>query len=884
SALFIAFGVILQAQNEDLKNEKPKDEKPQVPLLPQDTQTLIANLGNESFAIRQAAYTKLWKIGHPAIPLLKKATQNTDPEISFRAKELTLFISSGIIPNTPAHIRKLVIAYTQGDRTVKISVIKKLIELEQWKQVLHLANSEKDPSTKKLYANDLRAATLGAVRSAVREGKLNEANNLLELCENDTYILSIRAWLHHCQGTTDEALAKAKNLPGKEAAQWRMALHRASGNLTGAIREAKRAGMADTAASLAILQGDPIPWIKHSADKKHLDVLYQTAIKLQLARLNGENKKAALLTRELAGMRRNRDTTERAIYAIAANGFCKEAIALLKDHNQDQLSDYYDSIERPTLALEALGIPSDAAAPYTSWVEKNTALAIKNEDKTLHSRIISLASFLQQHGETDHANTIITHYMQELRKKDLDLWHDQIRLIAAYDLNLPAIEFIKQLGNKNQEMDHAIKSLFGDSNATIHLWDALKQRNKTDINAALHQISLLGGLLPDTEKTCEPLHQALLLEIKNNLAVNKTRRLESLYFFARLRCNLRETARLSILVANNDPEKNNEPIFFNGAIGNWKAIKHLVQEAGSKKDSSITNMIQWYICQLQTGDTEAAEATYNHIMKLSLGGPRTLIALARALDAAGLNTKAAKVWIQVATLIEPNDRFHPFVIDSLTQHDQQLYAAKQWKLASALAEVKTLIYAGGQGSSTIKNQLDNFFLGEFSRGMALLEKGDRSAAIKKFQTCVDTVPLGDDFADTFFPTLRTKNMEKHYNRWFQTMYQTAEKASKRYPKCHNTHNTAAWLASRSVRNLDKALEHAKQALALRPAQAAYIDTMAEVWFAKGDRAKSIEWSKIAVDAALTKRQGFLRSDANNIASYQSLLGQLQRFEKEELPK
>ncbi|MGB0991889.1 MAG: hypothetical protein ACPG32_05410, partial [Akkermansiaceae bacterium] len=107
SALFIAFGVILQAQNEDLKNEKPKDEKPQVPLLPQDTQTLIANLGNESFAIRQAAYTKLWKIGHPAIPLLKKATQNTDPEISFRAKELTLFISSGIIPNTPAHIRKL---------------------------------------------------------------------------------------------------------------------------------------------------------------------------------------------------------------------------------------------------------------------------------------------------------------------------------------------------------------------------------------------------------------------------------------------------------------------------------------------------------------------------------------------------------------------------------------------------------------------------------------------------------------------------------------------------------------------------------------------------------------------------------------------------------
>ena len=67
-----------------------------------------------------------------------------------------------------------------------------------------------------------------------------------------------------------------------------------------------------------------------------------------------------------------------------------------------------------------------------------------------------------------------------------------------------------------------------------------------------------------------------------------------------------------------------------------------------------------------------------------------------------------------------------------------------------------------------------------------------------------------------------------------------------FPKAHNTYNSAAWLASRASRNLDDALEKVRKSLSMRPKQAAYLDTMAEVWFAKKNREKAVEWSHKAV--------------------------------------
>jgi tetratricopeptide (TPR) repeat protein len=60
-----------------------------------------------------------------------------------------------------------------------------------------------------------------------------------------------------------------------------------------------------------------------------------------------------------------------------------------------------------------------------------------------------------------------------------------------------------------------------------------------------------------------------------------------------------------------------------------------------------------------------------------------------------------------------------------------------------------------------------------------------------------------------------------------------------YPRSALHHNNLAWLAGRLKRDLDMALVHAQKAVELKPEQAGYLDTLAEVQFARGNKADAI---------------------------------------------
>ena len=89
-------------------------------------------------------------------------------------------------------------------------------------------------------------------------------------------------------------------------------------------------------------------------------------------------------------------------------------------------------------------------------------------------------------------------------------------------------------------------------------------------------------------------------------------------------------------------------------------------------------------------------------------------------------------------------------------------------------------------------------------------------------------------------------MEQH-DKWFEISWNRVNDVIAEYPTSDNSRNTAGWLASRARRHLPEAEKHLQEALALSPRQSAYLDTMAEIQFAKGDRAKALEWSQRAVN-------------------------------------
>ena len=109
----------------------------------------------------------------------------------------------------------------------------------------------------------------------------------------------------------------------------------------------------------------------------------------------------------------------------------------------------------------------------------------------------------------------------------------------------------------------------------------------------------------------------------------------------------------------------------------------------------------------------------------------------------------------------------------------------------------------------------------------------------------------------------------------QSWFSRIKESIKAYPRTHNTYNSAAWLASRAARRLDEAHAMAESALAVRPMQAAYLDTMAEVWFAMQERDKAVGWSLKACRGSWNS--GHSRSGGAE------LRGQLLRFQTGEFP-
>ena len=94
--------------------------------------------------------------------------------------------------------------------------------------------------------------------------------------------------------------------------------------------------------------------------------------------------------------------------------------------------------------------------------------------------------------------------------------------------------------------------------------------------------------------------------------------------------------------------------------------------------------------------------------------------------------------------------------------------------------------------------------------------------------------------------VKKAGLEKELDRWFGKSWGTISSVLERFPDSDNTKNTAAWLASRAGKRLAEAEKYLRTALERNPDQAAYLDTMAELHFAKGDRKGAVEWSDRAL--------------------------------------
>ena len=848
-------------------------------------EALVAQLGHDSFALRVAAMDELWKRGKSSLPALSKALEGSDPEITSRARELSLYISSGVLPDSPDEVKQLVITYSRSPINERLTILRKLMALGQWKQVLHLARSEENPDDRLKMASLVQAAASKSARQAIVDGDFKMASEILELTGDDAQNMAMRAWFYVHQGQMNQQLPKAATMPGRKGVQWRMALHRANGDVKSAIKEAELAGFKELAAGMRVFTGDALPALELRDTGKQVSAILSMGNQIQRARLLGQTEKADAIARELARMDNNEDTAHQSAICLAANGYRKEAVSLITKHNVESAFDYFDNTESPQTCLELLGIPKTAKPPYTEWVKEFIEKTIDTNSE--YSQLVMLAGFLDRHGQPEHAMAVMKPAMASLEEDGSDTWFDLLTEIREYDLGWMAIKFAEERGNEDFQMDLSVKKILGSSDSVNEVWNALKKRHPDNINEALREIALLAGIIADTHGETDKLHQELLNEIigpnaKEGLA--KAARSEALFNFAFKRNNVAEASRMvDILVVQNKRWERSK-IFLDTALHRWEKIEPIYAQNAEKKPEDYHNLIKWCICLRHLNRDEEAAKVYDRALMLTMGNADALGKLAGELFESGFKEEATELWEHSALMSAAGAVEYDQAILRLAIYGEHLYNSKQWKKAAAIGEVYANIRMRGRSNGYLNLELRVRFYADFCHAMALLEGGKRELAIKKLDLCRQLIPGDGSLADHFFPILREANLGEHYELWFEDSYRQVNDACKIYPKSHNSQNTAAWLASRAVRRLDDAHRHAEAALKSRPLQGAYLDTMAEVWFARGNRGKAVEWSEKAVAASIGNAQGAPRTETQALTNFSQLSLQLHRFKKGELPK
>lgn len=848
--------------------------------------TLVVQLGDDSFLVRQKAMQGLWQLGPRALPELQKAVAGDDPEVSDRARELILYISAGVLFDSPDEVKALVLKFSKSMGEDKLVVLRRLMELKQWKQVLYLAKLEKNPELRTRMAGMVREVASGALRQAIVKGDAGLTEEILSLLGDDTQSMLIRAWIYCHRGQLEQELEKAADITGKQGNLWRMSLHRASGNISAAIREAEKAGEHALADAWRVLEGDALPWLLKSSPEQDRDAIYDLGCSIQHLRLQGKEKEAQSAVLELKPLAADPASVSDVITCLAANGFRDEALDLLREHDANKAFQYYDTTESPKLSLQALGIPEDAKPPYTEWVRKFTDEAIEEEDESLYESLIMLAGFLVARGEREHAIPVLEPMMSALEEDGADIWFVLLGDMQIYDMGAEAIHFIKERGNEHGEADLGVEKLINGmtSKSRGHIWDYLKKRNEQNISKALDELALLSGLVADPDNKAGKLHQILKDEAGELGPAVQQELWLALFELCLKRNDFALASSMADQMAPKEKSWLERKNYLDEALLRWEKIEPVFAQKAKNNPHDYIDLMQWYIALRKLDRDKEAGEIYERVMLLSLGEAAIMINWGRWLYEAGYEKEATQFWIQAAVLAGAKQNWYDLAIHNLAHSGQSLYRSGQWKRAAAISEASSRLTISGRTEVGLLSILRARFYSEFCQGMFLLQTGKKALGIKKLDRARQLIPGDGVLADDFFPLLRGQIPGDVYDRWFEDSYNHLEAACELYPGSHNSHNTAAWLAARAVRELDAAHVHAVSALKARPNQGAYLDTMAEVWFARGDREKALKWSRKAIAGSISNAGGNPRDYRSVLGNYKQITKQYDRFKNDPLPR
>ena len=866
-----------------------------------DIGALIRQLADDNFHTREQATRKIWDLGEAALPALREAVASADPEQVYRARELLRKIQLNITPDTDPAVTALVERFVKASTTEKNTLFDKLKAKGAWRQMLKLYAGETRAEVREKLQSTIQGVAVKAARERLLAGDAREAREFLEMAPADAGNLLALAEFHRSHGTLEAELEKTRSVKGQKSDAWQAALLRAAGDFAAARDAAHAAGDERIAALMAALAGDPLPWLKfypeYSNELQKLNGAEPNAVTTAYAaaaakRWRGQSLRPAdlePLTHQLSARNAlQRLAAMNAMFLLGENAPAEAALTKLAPLAAFR---QFDALERAPEALKALGL--DPQQPdYKSWVEQRLKklpaddIEDQREPSEQLSQVVALANFLERRGLHEEAATAFYAPLTALADQNANRFLD---LLAKFFGTRESLSSAPRLarriavtwaGNDDKRWDDIVAAAFGEDELARAWWDQLATLDPAASRPDRYDAMLaLFGLGPDPAKLRDKWLGMAWQAVAAAPAGQRDTLVSRISSLTLVIGDVPQYLKAWDLL----PETKRAEIFWGAhiqhlaAADRWdEAARIIIAQIDHTKETHREpgpHLYAYAAAALRQAGRPDEAATYDRWAdQLALGNTAVAIGIGNAYAFGRDYQRAAEWWARAAGEADPEAGELSI---ALMLHADILVEQGKWQHAAAVTETLTLIRLAGEYRSANPLLLMHERLqSDMARALATLDT-DRTNALALLEKCHHTFASDGSLADFFFPSLRKAGLIKEHDTWFQQTWDLMAQVIATYPNSDNTRNTAAWFAARAARNLDAAEQLQRAALSASPYQSAYLDTMAEIQFAKGHRDKALEWSKLAVN--------FLPDDPQLPNQQEELCRQQEHFRRDPLP-
>ena len=823
----------------------------------------IEQLSSDDFKLREIAMEAVWNMGRAAEPLLREAIKNGNVEMRYRGNSILEEFDLGLYPETPKNIVKLVNQFRKGGAVEKEIAIVELAQIGETKLLMKLVKRERDPGIRKMVAQIGSRNISEEVPSLIIKGNYQQAKDLLEVAALDQNgIRNYVAFLLQ-RDQIESAIEKQRKLSSKtqvdaELLAWML---RANANFNEAAKVFESIGDKTRARHSLVAGGNLSEYAKSFVDPSRRTTETR-GFAAAFARLTGEEEEFKKIIQDIEEYAMAiKDELGRCLNALIINGEASRAFELAKRASGSELFDMEMWRYNFNAAFQSLGIETKKA-PYDNWLKNYEENFKADTEETVRKSLNpagQLAAACSLTGQDEEAKRIMKISEELLTKNNASLI-PLIRLERLVGLN----EMANQLAIRAMEMEseeEVIDALFQTSAEyswlTVISWEFVKLEFPKDTSKrALERMALLFDF---NDLNNEPEDARKLIQAMSDYAktcTNNERKKE----FTRAVKDLARLHELWELAANANEEwiqligaeaTGYHYMRYGNTLLNAKKPKLAFQEfdrAWQIKESDPLPLYLKGVALTQSGEKEKGLELKNKASIMSVGDMTKRHFLASSMWLHGDDELARAQDEIILRLASPHESVHPEALRR-KYADLKIRQVPASQCAHALEFYLLSRMRAVNANSVIspRNALSYLIRLGVMRAKDSLENQDTSEAITIIKNLQQINPSDSSMLEDLYQLLVDSEKIDEANKLFKTTYQVSKATVIRFPNHGQHNNNHAWLLSRCSKNLDEALEHANRAVQLEPDNGAFLDTLAEVHFQRGDRSKAIEFSEKAVN-------------------------------------